>query len=170
MNICITPNSIKLFGSFINRRLSDQLSIDKTAEALLNDLFNDALTAFDNNGLSKERNKEIVLQHMSIVPQIVLKHMGDNPLLGDFASFNKIKELAGTVIKATADSSAESFQNLINNFGGFIGNTSIIVSDFDPLDRFEAVSTVIYKTSNQEAIYTPEKGYSENILDPKKEF
>ena len=170
MNICITPNSIKLFGSFINRRLSDQLSIDKTAEALLNDLFNDALTAFDNNGLSKERNKEIVLQHMSIVPQIVLKHMGDNPLLGDFASFNKIKELAGTVIKATADSSAESFQNLINNFGGFIGNTSIIVSDFDPLDRFEAVSTEIYKTSNQEAIYTPEKGYSENILDPKKEF
>jgi predicted NAD-dependent protein-ADP-ribosyltransferase YbiA (DUF1768 family) len=170
MNICITPNSIKLFGTYINRKLSEQLTPEKTAEALLNDLFNDALTVFSDNGLSKERNKEIILQHMSIVPQIVLKYIGDNPKLVSVNSFEKFKELASDVIKATDNIDNSAFQNLINDFGGFIGNNTIILSDTDPLDRFEAVSLVTFKTSNQEAIYDPIKGYAENIIDPKKEF
>ena len=81
MNICITPESIKLFGSFINRKLGERLTNDKSGEALLNELFNDALTVFSGNGLTADRNKELVLQHMSIIPQIVLKHASDNPKL-----------------------------------------------------------------------------------------
>ena len=35
MNICITPNSIKLFGAYINKQLDNQVTIDKSAENLL---------------------------------------------------------------------------------------------------------------------------------------
>ncbi len=170
MNICITPNSIKLFGSYISRKLPEYLTSEKTAEALLNDLFNDALVVFNDNGMTKSRNKELILQHMSIVPQITLKYIADNPKIGSPASFDKLKELAAEVINATEDSSKTAFQGVIDRFGGFIGNNTMIVPEGNPLDRFEAVSFALLKTNNQEAIYNPLLGYSENITDPAKVF
>ena len=172
MNICITPESIKLFGSYINRKLGDRLTNDKTAEALMNELFTDALSVFDGNGLSTERNKELILQHMSIVPQIVLKYAGDNPKLSNAKSLGTIRELASQVIDASESDNTNKFQEVIDRFGGFIGNTNNLVAvSGDPLDGFEAVSMELTKTSNQEAIYNPLlNSYSENILDPAKEF
>jgi hypothetical protein len=170
MNICITPNSIKLFGSYISRKLPEYLTPEKTAEALLNDLFNDALVVFNDNGMTKARNRELILQHMSIVPQITLKYIADNPKIGTPASFDKLKELAAEVISATEDTSKTAFQGVIDRFGGFIGNNTMIVPEGDPLDRFEAVSFELMKTNNQEAIYNPLLGYSENITDPTKVF
>lgn len=172
MNICITPESIKLFGSYVNRKLGDRLTNDKTAEALLNELFNDALTVFDGNGLSTERNKELILQHMSIVPQIVLKYAGDNPKLSNAKSLEAMRSLASEVIDASESDNTTKFQGVIDRFGGFIGNTSNLdVTDNDPLERFEAISFEFSKTNNQEAIYNPLlNSYSENILDPTKQF
>ena len=170
MNICITPNSIKLFGSYISRKLPEYLTPEKTAEALLNDLFNDALVVFNDNGMTKTRNRELILQHMSIVPQITLKYIADNPKIGTPASFDKLKELAAEVISATEDTSKTAFQGVIDRFGGFIGNNTMIIPEGDPLDRFEAVSFELTKTNNQEAIYNPLLGYSENITDPAKVF
>jgi ribosomal protein S17 len=172
MNICITPESIKLFGSFINRKLESRLTNDKSGEALLNELFNDALTVFSDNGLTSKRNKELVLQHMSIIPQIVLKYASDNPKLTNAKALPLFKDLALEVITAAEDENTNKFQKVIDRFGGFIGNNSdVVITEEDPLDRFEAVSLEIYKTSNQEAIYNPIlNSYSENILDPKKEL
>lgn len=170
MNICITPNSIKLFGSYISRKLPEYLTQDKTAEALLTELFNDALAVFSDNGMTKARNKELILQHMSIVPQIVLKHIADNPKMGTPASLEKMRELATDVIVATESDNKDDFQNVIDRFGGFIGNKSIVLEEGDPLERFEAVSFELMKTNNQEAIYNPTLGYSENIADPAKRF
>jgi hypothetical protein len=107
MNICITPESIKLFGSYVNRKLGDRLTNDKTAEALLNELFDDALSVFDGNGLSTERNKELILQHMSIVPQIVLKYAGDNPKLSNAKSLDSMRNLAAEVIEASESKNIE---------------------------------------------------------------
>jgi hypothetical protein len=170
MNICITPDSIKLFGAYINKRLPEQLTKEKTAEALLNDLFNDALAIFSDNGMTKTRNKELILQHMSIVPQIVLKHIADNPKLGKPASSEKFQELANEVISAIEDKTTKSFQDVVNKFGGYLGNQTIIATVGNPTDRFEAVSFELNKTNNQEAIYDEESGYSENFLDPAKQF
>jgi len=172
MNICITPESIKLFGSFINRKLGERLTNDKSGEALLNELFNDALTVFSGNGLTADRNKELVLQHMSIIPQIVLKHTSDNPKLTNAKSLPLFRDLALQVMNAAEDESTNKFQNVIDRFGGFIGNNSdVVVTEEDPLDRFEAVSMELAKTSNQEAIYNPIlNSYAENILDPRKEL
>ena len=172
MNICITPESIKLFGSYVNRKLGDRLTNDKTAEALLNELFSDALSVFDGNGLSTERNKELILQHMSIVPQIVLKYAGDNPKLSNAKSLGTMRELASEVINASESETTDKFQSVIDRFGGFIGNTNnIFVTDSDPLERFEAISLELTKTSNQEAIYNfLTNSYSDNVLDPKKQF
>jgi hypothetical protein len=172
MNICITPESIKLFGSYVNRKLGDRLTNDKTAEALLNELFDDALSVFDGNGLSTERNKELILQHMSIVPQIVLKYAGDNPKLSNAKSLDSMRNLAAEVIEASESKNIDKFQGVIDRFGGFIGNTNnLFVTDNDPLDKFEAISFEFSKTNNQEAVYNPLlNSYSENILDPTKQF
>ena len=172
MNICITPESIKLFGSYVNRKLADRLTNDKSAEALLDELFNDALSVFDGNGLSADRNKELILQHMSIVPQIVLKYAGDNPKLSNAQSLGTIRDLASQVIDASESDDTNKFQEVIDRFGGFIGNTNNLVAvSGDPLDGFEAISMELTKTNNQEAIYNPLlNSYSENILDPSKVF
>ena len=136
MNICITPDSIKLFGAYINKRLPEQLTKEKTAEALLNDLFNDALAVFSDNGMTKTRNKELILQHMSIVPQIVLKHIADNPKLGKPTSSEKFQELANEVISAIEDKTTKSFQDVVNKFGGYLGNQTIVATVGNPTDRF----------------------------------
>ena len=170
MNICITPNSIKLFGAYINKQLDNQVTIDKSAENLLSDLFGDSVNIFKGNGLTEERNKELILQHFSIVPQLVLKHIASNPKLAKAASFEKIQSLAQNVIDATEDSSSKAFQEVITDMGKLLGNKSIIVDNTNPTDRFVGVSSELFKTSNQEAIDTDEISFTENKKDPAKVF
>ena len=170
MNICITPNSIKLFGAYINKQLETQVTIDKSAENLLSDLFGDSVNIFKGNGLSEERNKELILQHFSIVPQLVLKHIAGNPKLAKAASFEKIQSLAQSVVDATEDSSSKAFQEVITDMGKLLGNKSIIVDNVNPTDRFVGVSSELFKTSNQEAIDNAEISFTENKTDPAKVF
>ena len=169
MKICITPSSLKLFGTYVNRQLSDQIKFNKSAPQLIADLFELGIKTFSNTELTETENKEIVLQHMSIVPQIVLKHLAENPTL-KFKDESGIKSLASEVLQASEDKSSASFEKVVNRFGSIVGNQNIKVPEKDYLDRFEAISLELFKTANQEAIWNEKDGYSKNIQDQSKGF
>ena len=48
MNVCITPESIKLFSAYFKREIPNQFTNDISANALLNNLFDKALSDFSN--------------------------------------------------------------------------------------------------------------------------
>jgi hypothetical protein len=168
MKICITPSSLKLFGTYVNRQLSDQIKSNKSAPQLIADLFELGIKTFSNTELTETENKEIVLQHMSIVPQIVLKHLAENPTV-KFKDEPGIKSLASEVLQASEDKSS-SFEKIVNRFGSIVGNQNIKVPEKDYLDRFEAISYELFKTANQEAIWNEKDGYSKNIQNQSKVF
>lgn len=169
MKICITPSSLKLFGTYINRQLANQLQENKNPQRLISDLFELGVETFSDTGLTEVENKEIVLQHMSIVPQIVLKHLAENPTI-QYKQESVIKNLASEVIQASTDKSAESFERIVNRFGELVGNKNTLIPGKEFATRFKGISIELFKTNNQEAIWTEEKGYSENIQNPAKVF
>lgn len=169
MKICITPSSLKLFGTYVNRQLSNNLQENKNAQKLIADLFELGVETFSNTALTEAENKEIVLQHMSVVPQIILKHLAENPTV-KYKQETVIKDLASEVIEATSDKSAESFERIVNRFGEIVGNKNILVPGKEFATRFKGISVELFKTSNQEAIWSEDKGYAANIQDPAKAF
>lgn len=169
MKVCITPNSLKLFGTYVNRQLGSQLTEDKDVKSLMSDIYELSTKTFSSTELTEAENNEIVLQHMSVVPQIVLKHLAENPKI-KYKAKSAVESLAQEVLESADDVSAESFERIINRFGQLVGNKDIIIPEKDYLERFKGVSQVLFKTSNQEAIWDEENGYNQNIVNPKKIF
>ena len=169
MKPCITPSSLKLFGTYINRQLPNQLEQNKNVKQLLADLFELSTETFSDTSLTLEENNEIVLQHMSIVPQIIVKHLAENPTI-QFKQEGVIKELANDVLQSSTDKSEESFERIINRFGEIVGNKNIVIPGKEFATRFKGVSIEIFKTNNQEAIWDEKNGYAKNLQDPNKAF
>ena len=168
MNICITPDSIKLVGAYINRKLPEIVTSDKSAKQILNEIFESALAdlKFSEDAV---RLKELVLQHLSIAPQLILKHIGETPSLADIKSYNEFKNLSKDIYNASQDKSGVKFQSIINRFGDIIGN-EIVTATTPSVIRYNAISLDFSKTNNQEAQFEPNFGYSRNITDPSKIF
>ena len=169
MKICITPNSLKLFGTYVNKQLPELLKENKSASVLMTDLFNLTTESFANTNLTEAENKEIVLQHMSIVPQIVLKHLSENPVI-QYKDSKFFQDLGTEVINSSKAKSSEPFENLIKSLGLMLGNKDVRIPDKNFEERFVAISKEIFRTNNQEAIWNEKSGYSENIQDPNKAF
>jgi len=169
MKICITPNSLKLFGTYVNKQLPELLKENKSASVLMTDLFNLTTDSFANTNLTEAENKEIVLQHMSIVPQIVLKHLSENPVI-QYKDSKFFQDLGTEVINSSKAKSSEPFENLIKSLGLMLGNKDVRIPDKNFEERFVAISKQIFRTNNQEAVWNEKTGYAENIQDPNKAF
>ena len=170
MNICISPESLKLFGNYIARQLPKILTKDKTADALLNEMFSKASADFNSSDLSGERLKEVVLQHMSLVPELALSYLSKNPTLKSKNLVTDLTELSSLILDSVSSNNNESFQKSINALADIImpTNPPAFSSDYD--FRYNAIALVFEKTTNQEAFWTESAGYKENIIDPKKKF
>lgn len=169
MNICITPESVKLFASYFKKQLPSQFTNKITATALLNKMFDEALSNFKNTGLNDVRNKELILQHLSILPQVVKQYMGETPSANNPELLAGMNEWSQKIYEASQADSPKAFQDVIAELGRVLGTTKVVA----PVERdmrFEAVSFELFKTVNQEMIYEEGVGYSNNITDPTKEF
>jgi len=168
MNICITPDSVKLFASYFKKQLPSQFTNEITATALLNKMFDEALSNFKATGLSQARNKELILQHLSILPQVVKQYMGETPSANNPELLSSMNDLAQKVYTASQSDSPKAFQDVINELGRILGSVKVVAPVI--ADRFDAVSFEMFKTVNQEMIYEEGAGYKNNITDPAKEF
>lgn len=165
MNICITPASIKNFGAYFKREIPSVFTNEKSSKALLTDLFNKALSDFGDT----QRNRELILQHLSIAPQVLLQHIGNTPAASKSVAVKELQELAGKIVESTEDKSNKAFQNVLTSLGSMIGQNKV-VADTPAEIRFDAVSNVYAKTFNQEVLWNEKDGYKGNALDPTKAF
>ena len=161
MTICITPNSISVFAGLVNQKIN--LSPELKGPDLLKEIFNFSLEQLKDNGLSTQRNEEIVLQHLSIVPQLVKSKLADNPAITNKELEKYFDDLSTKVLNAINDE--KDFEKVLNELNQQLFGTKRV---FAP-NSFSAVADRLFKTNNNEAVYN-ENGYSDNIQDPKRQF
>lgn len=169
MNICITPESIKLFSAYFKREIPNHFTNKISSSALLNKLFDKALSDFSNTGLPIARNRELILQHLSIAPQIIKLYIAETPSAQDSIMLDDLSKLSSEIFKASQSDNKSDFQNVINKLAQTIG-TSTVVIPIAPAVVFNAITLDLFKTSNQEMIYEEGIGYRGNVTDPEKEF
>jgi hypothetical protein len=170
MNICITPESIKLFSAYFKKEIPNHFTNDITSNALLNKLFDKAISDFKNTGLSEERARELILQHLSIAPQIIKKYIGENPSANNPKLVESVNLLSGIIYDASQSDNKSDFQNAINSLGQIVGKSTLVIPTVSVGNVFNAVSFELLKTANQEMIYEPGVGYRNNITNPEKQF
>jgi hypothetical protein len=170
MKICISPDSLNLFGNYIARSLPGILTKDKTADALLKEMFSKAFSDFNKGDLSEERLREVVLQHMSLVPEIALSYLAKNPTLKSKQLVSDLSDLSAVVLDASSANNPKAFQKAIDTIAGIISPVNAPALPLATDKRFDAISLVFEKTTNQEVFWNDLTGYEENLVDPKRKF
>ena len=177
MKVCISPSSLKLLSTYFNRKLPDIVKENKTYDQILTELYNEALSDFNAEQVSLAAEdislEELVLQHLTVAPQLISTYIATNPLLANnFSSIKKeLDENSALIIKAIQSDNTEDFKSVVQNIGSAVGSKEIYV----PLQeiiigRFEGVKIPLYTVINQEATKDEDGSYKLNKLDPKKEI
>jgi len=169
MNICITPESIKLFSAYFKREIPNQFTNEISGNALLNKLFDKALSDFTNTGLSQVRNRELILQHLSVAPQMIKQYMGETPSANNPRALEDLNKLSAEIYEASQSDNESDFQKAIDKLAQIIGKTTVVIPAA-PVATFNAITFDLFKTANQEMIYEEGVGYRGNVTNPEKEF
>jgi hypothetical protein len=167
MNICVSPLSLKLYSSYINREITKNLTESISSNELLQNLFAKSIELLSDNNLNLERNKEIILQHFAITPSLILKQISDNPLtLNNAVSKNDIDNAATIFYAGLKD---RDFLKIFNNLNALLNNSVIKIgkSESDKNNNFNAISDILTRTGNQEA---KEANVKSNIPEENKKL
>ena len=151
MNICVSPLSLKLYSSYINREITKNLTENIPSNELLQNLFAKSIELLSDNKLNLERNKEIILQHFAITPSLILKQISNNPLtLNNAVSKNDIENAANIFYAGLKDS---DFLKVFNNLNALLNNSVIKIPKVEKKldDNFNAIADILTRTGNQEA-------------------
>ena len=168
MKICLTPKSVKLIGSYFKSQLDSVLEEGDSLNDVIKNLYNSAIDKFETKE-DQAREREVILQHLSIIPQLLVSHLAESTKSFSPELLNEAMVMKGTIIEAT--NKENGFEDVINDMATVIGAEPIVISTNLPTVRFEAVSLIYARVTNQEAIWDEKvDGYSSNITDPKREF
>ena len=148
MNICITPNSINLFAAYFKKEIPSFYDGNVTAKQMMTMLFNKALSDFEPQlGFSKEKTREIVLQHLTIAPEMLYSHMNAPMTKKNESLFTSIKELRDAIIEASVDEKVD-FPNIINQLGKLVDGVKQLPPVVNMFEGFDAMSSEFNKTYN----------------------
>lgn len=148
MNICITPNSINLFAAYFKKEIPSFYDGNVTAKQMMTMLFNKALSDFEPQlGFSKEKTREIVLQHLTIAPEMLYAHLNAPMTKKNESLFSDIKALRDEIINASVNENGE-FPNIVNQIGKMVGGVSQLPPVVNMQEGFDAMSSEFNKTYN----------------------
>ena len=177
MKVCISPSSLKLLSTYFNRKLPGIVTENKTYDQILTELYNEALSDFNAEQVSLAAEdislEELILQHLTVAPQLISTYIATNPLLtGDFSSIkNELDENRASIIKAIQSDNTEDFKSVVENIGSAVGSKEIYVPlQQITIGRFEGIKIPLYTVINQEATKDEDGSYKLNKLDLKKEI
>jgi hypothetical protein len=166
MKICITPDSVKLFYAYFDTvaEKMKQEALDKASfSALLKEFYDEAIKDFANSELTEDELKELVLQHLTVLPKILEEKLvfSSNKKLKDDVDYFKKQ-----VIEGLKD--LDSLVGVLTRLNSAIGKVSIIPTvpveqeeDF----RFDAVSFLFSKTENQDTKVSSALSFKDNVKD-----
>ena len=177
MKVCISPSSLKLLSTYFNRKLPEIVTENKTYDQILTELYNEALSDFNAEQVSLAAEdislEELILQHLTVAPQLISTYIATNPLLtGDFSSIkNELDQNRELIINAIQSDNTQDFKSVVENIGSAVGSKEIYVPVQEiTIGRFEGIKVPLYTVINQEALQDEDGSYKLNKLDPKKEI
>lgn len=169
MRICITPHSIKLLATYFKNAIPSVVSEDSTYEDILSALYKKALSDFSGEQITAQA-RESVLQHMTIVPQMLSEYDSTIGSKLNADVVKEVKEAKDRIYKATQVKDSEALPNEILKMAEVLGVVPIEIVRLNEVDRYDAVSWHFPRTISQEDVYSTETGYKENQNDPEKAF
>ncbi len=164
MKICITSESIALFGSYFKRNLPQVIQEGKTYPEIVKELYHEALISFQ---AKSPRDKEVVIQHLLVIPQVMQSYIAEKPGVGT-SGLNV--EVANSALAVHNGSQSDAgIRSLIDTYTGYVSEAPIVIRKEQP-SRVELVSHEFGKVDSQEMLFNPnlQAPYSENIQDPAK--
>lgn len=174
MKICITPKSIQLLATYFKRAIPDILkSFDNniTYDDLINAVYEKALDDFKDTDFTSY-TKGYVLQHLSIVPQMVSSWASENPAnqLKNNEMAAKINDAKNNIYNASQSKNNEDLSLEILKMADIVGVVPIEIIQLSEEEHFDAVSYNFARSILQEDIFDAITGYKENKKDPTKIF
>ena len=177
MKVCISPSSLKLLSTYFNRKLPEIVTENKTYDQILTELYNEALSDFNAEQVSLAAEdislEELILQHLTVAPQLISTYIATNPLLANNLSSikNESDKNNALVVNAIQSDNAQDFKSVVENIGSAVGSKEIYVPLQEiTIGRFEGIKVPLYTVINQEALQDEDGSYKLNMLDPKKEI
>ena len=173
MSICLTPRSLKLFGTYFKSKLPLIIEQGKTYEDVIKELYNKALVDFKGDSKLERKsglkNKDIVLQHLSIAPQLIGEYAINNPQLKLQELRDKALEENDKIQGAVESNTLEDIQSVFDSLSQMIAGKEVHVQGGLVVDTFDAVKVTLGSTTNQQALQDPKTGkFRTNVDDPKK--
>ena len=175
MNLCLTSKSVKLLGTYFKNNLEGLVNDKVTYQDIQLELYTKALSDFKSDSLT--RDKELIIQHLTILPHIVSQYLGENNI-NNSPLLTEANSKKTTVYNSTTESSMDSFQQVVDDITSSIGVGGIVIP---PIVRqtgqnqprggsYNAVAFSYAKTISQESIIGEDGTYLDNVTDPAKEF
>ena len=168
MNVCITSRSINLFGTYFTNNLENIISNEKTYDEIQRELYQKALKDF-NLSETKLDNQETLIQHFTILPEILTQYILKNPAINEKTLVGEINKKRTEIYKASQQPSKEDFQNIITGIVSSLGVGGITVAPMAPLS-YNAIARSFAKTISQESEWDADFQYSKNVPDQEKVF
>jgi hypothetical protein len=169
MNICITTDTIKLFSSYFKKFIPEALNNSNSYQEFMSSIFEQAV----NDLAQKEsagNDRSIILQHLSIVPQLAIYHKTANP--GSVNITNEFSQALETnaqdIYAATQSTNKDDLVNQIISLAETVGISKINVVRLTEEEHYNAFAEPWGRSLVQESLWDPVTGYKENITDPKK--
>lgn len=168
MRNCITNKSIKLIGSYFKTKLGAIVNNDITYAEVLQTLYNETLNEFNNltEPVSAEgvSNEEIVLQHLTIAPQIIKTYISSNPSIKNTNLENTVSLNAQFIYEATQKKTNSDFKNIIEGIKDLL-ETDITLT-FERPESFVAIKEK-YGTTHPNEMLVDENGkYTDKAVNP----
>jgi len=177
MRNCITDKSIKLLGTYFKSKLPSVVTNNSTYEEIINFLYKETLKDFDalTEPVSAEgiSNDEIILQHLTVVPQILKSYLADNIGIDNTELESTINENAKNIYKASQENNLNNFQNIIDGFKNIIEvDVDFVINKPDrKYDSYSARKLVFNTSHPNEIIFNKEtNSYSEKATNPEFEL
>lgn len=175
MKVCISPRSLKLLAAYFNSKIPDLVKDNKNFNQILKELYDKALSDFNAQPLSIGETinlDELILQHLTIAPQLILNHITHPEMQIEFGNYELIEttaEFMDTAYEAIRSNSEDVFEQYINNLAKVIGVNQVTAPVGQvSVGRWEAIRVPLYATINNEATYDEENDtYKSNIVENK---
>lgn len=175
MRNCITDKSIKLLGSYFKSKLPSIINKNISYADVIKNLYIDTVVEFNNLtesvGSEGITNEEIVLQHLTIAPQIIQSYLSSQPNLKNYGLQNAATANARIIYDASQSTKLNFFQNIITEFRDNVQPdvSAIIIKAETVDDSFSARRFVFNASHPNEIIYNAKTNtYSDKATDPKR--
>jgi hypothetical protein len=182
MAICLTNTSVRLLGAYFQRKLNTDFESYKEKEfgGIVKALYESALTDFSGKigDVTTENvsDEEVILQHMTIVPNLLVQYLKDSGKLGEFPTLvGRAGKESSNVFNAFKKGAVPTdYLNLMNLYSKMTTGQPLLATSHSPIIKeshiipaFVGVNFNFNTTKGQYSVKDTDLGVRSNVEDLK---